>query len=303
MSEPLVVDTLMWGHARFTGVFVVAGERTALVESGSKATAPEVLAALGRLGVDDVDWIVVTHVHLDHAGGAAPLAAAFPRARVAVHRRGAPHLAAPEKLWASVGRVYGPAEMERLWGGVDPIAADRIHALDDGDVVDLGGRALRALDTPGHASHHHALLDDATGAMFVGDALGVRLPDLGVVRPATAPPEVDVPAALASIERIRAARPASLWFSHFGPHDRGARVAGVDDVCDEAAAALRRWESWVRAARRDAPGDVVDRVGRRARAELAGTLSDDELDRLDATAPVWVNVAGLARYLERADGA
>ena len=303
MTAPRVVDTRMWGHAEFTGVFVVSGERTALVEAGSKATAPAVLAELERLGVDDVDWIVVTHVHLDHAGGAGPLAAAFPRARVAVHPRGAPHLAAPEKLWSSVGRVYGPAEMERLWGGVDPVPAERIHALDDGDAVDLGGRRLVAVETPGHASHHHALLDDATGAAFVGDALGVRLPDLGVVRPATAPPEVDVPAALASIERIRARRPQTLWFSHFGPHDRGARSASVDDVCDEAAGALRRWEDWVRRARRDAPDDVVGEVARRARAELDGTLSPAQLDRLDATAPVWVNVAGLARYVERAESA
>lgn len=299
MTAPLVVDTLMWGHAEFTGVFVVEGRRTALVEAGSKATAPRVLAGLERLGIADVDWIVVTHVHLDHAGGAAPLAAAFPGARVAVHRRGAPHLAAPAKLWASVGRVYGPEEMERLWGGVDPVPADRIHALDDGDVVDLGGRRLRAVETPGHASHHHALLDDATGAVFVGDALGVRLPDLGVVRPATAPPEVDVPAALASIERLRALGAETLWFSHFGPHDRGARAGTVDDVCDEASAELRRWEEWVRAARRDAPGDVVGEVARRARAQLEGTLPDGALDRLDATAPVWVNVAGLSRYLER----
>ena len=164
------IDTVMLGEPGITGAFLVRGERTALVETGPRSTVEEVLKSLADAGVTDLDVIAVTHVHLDHAGAAGTLAGLFRSAVVAVHEIGAPHLVDPSKLWASAARIYGD-EMERMWGGVDPLPAERLRPLRDGDLIDLGGASLRALATPGHASHHHAFLEESTGTLFAGDAL------------------------------------------------------------------------------------------------------------------------------------
>jgi glyoxylase-like metal-dependent hydrolase (beta-lactamase superfamily II) len=186
--------------------------------------------------------------------------------------------------------------MEALWGGIDPIDADRIRALEDGDKIDLGGRILQAIDTPGHAGHHHAYLDDDTGLMFCGDALGVRLPDTGAVRPATPPPEFDLERAIASIERIRSIAPTALWPTHFGRFP-----ASVDAACEEAIEALRSWSRWVEEAR--ATTDDIDvateLVKKRARAALEGRLAPDEIRRLEQTTSYRMNVSGYMRYFDR----
>jgi glyoxylase-like metal-dependent hydrolase (beta-lactamase superfamily II) len=293
VTEPITIDVQMQGIEGITGAFVVSGELTALVETGPKSSLRHLLRGLRQAGVDEVDLIVVTHVHLDHAGAAGTLAARWPRATVAVHEVGAPHLVEPSRLWSSATRIYGD-DMERLWGGIDPVPAERVRALGDGDVIDLGGRTLRALDTPGHAYHHHALLDDATGAMFVGDALGVVLQDVGLVRPATPPPEFNLKAAITSIERIRDSSPTSVWPTHFG------RAKGsVEEVCEEAIEALQRWETWVREARAD--GTELDRVAalvaRRARREMEQDLSERALERLERTTSYRMNTWGYLRYL------
>ncbi|MDQ3939783.1 MAG: MBL fold metallo-hydrolase, partial [Actinomycetota bacterium] len=175
MTEPIVIDTKMHNYDAITGTFVVSGARTALVETGPKSSVQNVLAGLDAHGIDALDWIIVTHVHLDHAGAAGTLAQHFPAARIAVHGIGAPHLADPRKLWTSAARIYGD-RMDELWGGIDPVPEERIVVVNDGDRIDLGGRELQAVETPGHAYHHHAFLDTSTGALFTGDALGVRLP-------------------------------------------------------------------------------------------------------------------------------
>lgn len=291
----------MHGRDGITAAFVVRGERaTALVETGPKSTYDVVVAALDDAGVRELDWIVVTHVHLDHAGAAGTLARRWPRARVAVHSVGAPHLVDPAKLWSSARRIYGD-DMERLWGGIDPIEAERVRALDDGDTIDLGGRSLRAVETPGHAYHHHAFLDDATGALFTGDALGVRLPDAGVIRPASPPPEFHLERALGSIERIRKLAPTRLWFTHFGPHDAGAGGSGVDQTCERAGEALRTWAGWVDDARRDGRSvdDVSADVARRARADMEASLAPETVDRLEDTTSYRMNVWGYMRYFDK----
>ncbi|MEA2497822.1 MAG: hypothetical protein QOH26_227, partial [Actinomycetota bacterium] len=225
-----IIDTKMHGRDGITGTFLVQGEKTALVESGPKSSLRHVLAGLEEAGVTSLDWIVVTHIHLDHAGAAGSLALRFPEATVAVHEIGAPHLIDPAKLWSSASRIYGD-KMDQLWGGIDPIPPQRIHELSDGDKIDLGGRSLQAIETPGHARHHHAFLDDETGAIFTGDAMGVRLQDVGLLRPATPPPEFDLETAIASIRRIQEMHPSSLCLTHFGPTE------DVDATCEQAVEA------------------------------------------------------------------
>lgn len=297
MDQPILIDTKMHGMEGITGCFVVKGsERTALVETGPKSSLEHVLKGLEDAGVDALDWIVVTHIHLDHAGAAGTLAARFPTARVAVHEVGAPHLADPSKLWSSAARIYGE-RMDELWGGIDPIDPERITALTGGDEIDLGGRKLTAHETPGHARHHHTYVDDATGIAFTGDAMGVRLADVGVVRPATPPPEFDLEDAIASIEKIRALGASELWLTHFGSQ----KPQSQDEVCDEAVTALRSWAEWVKDARASTEDldEIAAQVQKRAEEDLGGRLTPDAIDRMEQTTSYWMNTWGYVRYLDR----
>jgi glyoxylase-like metal-dependent hydrolase (beta-lactamase superfamily II) len=300
MTEPLVIDTKMHGLDGITGTFLLQGEKTALVETGPKSSVEHVLAGLERAGIESLDWIVPTHIHLDHAGAAGTLLKHFPEATVAVHSIGAPHLVDPSKLWKSASRIYGDA-MESLWGGIDPIPQDKVRALDDGDKIDLGGRSLQAIETPGHAYHHHAFLDDATGNLFTGDALGVRLPDVGVMRPATPPPEWHVEKAIASIERIRELDPTAVWLTHFGPQDRGTNASSVAETCDRAIASIRRWETWVREARAQSGelDEVTNLVQEHARRALEEGLPDELVERMEQTTSYRMNVSGFMRYIDK----
>ena len=276
------------------------GEKTALVETGPKTSVDNVLAGLSENQVERLDWIVVTHIHLDHAGAAGTLAGRFPEAKVAVHGVGAPHLVDPSKLWKSASRIYG-ARMDSLWGGIDPIDESRIQVLEDGDKVDLGGRSLQAIETPGHAYHHHAYLDDATGFLFTGDALGVKLPDVGVARPATPPPEFHLEKAVDSIERLRSIRPTAMWLTHFGPQDSGVRALSVDDICDESIDALKKWDGWVSEARSqsDELSEVAALVKERARGAMEGGLEPELIERMEQTTSYEMNTSGYIRYQDK----
>ena len=290
-----VIDTNMHGFRGVTGTFLVRGEKTALIETGPKNRVEDVLAGLASAGVDELDMIVVTHIHLDHAGAAGTLAERFPDARVFVHEVGAPHLVDPSKLWSSASRIYGEL-MTALWGGIDPIPKDRIEVLHDGDKIDLGGRSLQAVETPGHAFHHHAYLDDATGTVFTGDALGVRLPDVTSIRPTTPPPELDIEKMIESIRRIQSMRPERVCLTHFGPAD-----APVEDVCAEAIEVVQKWAEWVRDARATTTelAEVTEIVAAKAREDLEGRLPPQEVERLEQTTSYRMNTMGYMRYFDK----
>ena len=300
MSDIEIIDTHMLGVAGITATYLIRGEQTALIETGPKSSVDHVLSGLESCGVSSLDWIVVTHIHLDHAGAAGTLAQRWPQARVAVHPIGAPHLIDPSKLWTSAARIYGDA-MTRMWGGVDALAADRIHVLEDGDSIDLGERTLTAVETPGHAYHHHAFVDDLSGSVFVGDALGVRLGDAGIVRPATPPPEFHLEKAVESIAHIKELGATAMWLTHFSRHDDGGGGT-VAAVCEEAADGLRQWGSWVQAARSEQQDDLdaaTAYVAKRARAELEAKLSEEAADRVESTTSTRMNTWGYLRYLEK----
>ena len=255
---------------------------------------PSLLAALAGLGLgpSDLAGVVVTHIHLDHAGGVGDVAAAFPGATVYVHEKGARHLADPSRLVASAARVYGDL-LDRLYGRLEPTPADRIKVLGDGDQVAVGpNRTLTAVDSPGHAKHHLGLHDSETGILFVGDAVGVRLPDVGVLRPATPPPDFDLGLALDSLGRFAARRPSALALAHYGvvPGDPA-------DTLDEAAEVLRRWVAGGGGgvARRPRHPDALSAA---FGSELAGVGTDDQA-RLETLNGVHSNAAGIRRWLER----
>ena len=300
MIEPYVIDTVMHKKVGITAAYLLRGEKTALLETGPKSSLEHTIAGLEAAGVDGLDWIIVSHIHLDHAGAAGTLATRFPDARVAVHEVGAPHLVDPTKLWSSASRIYGD-RMEELWGGIDPIASDRIHVIANEETIDLGGATLRAIETPGHAYHHHAFLLEDGGYVFTGDALGVRLPDVGIVRPATPPPEFHLEKAIASIERIRSLGASRLYPTHFGPHDDGERVQDIDGLCDEAIEALRKWSEWVLEARAQTEelDEAADLVAKQARSHLEATLDEESITRMDNTTSYWMNTWGYMRYFDK----
>ncbi|MDT7572547.1 MAG: hypothetical protein QOE05_2721 [Actinomycetota bacterium] len=297
-----LIDTCMGGYDGITAAYLIASDRPALVETGAALSAERVVASLASLGIgaNDLATIVVTHIHLDHAGGVGDLAAAFPNAEVVVHERGARHLVAPERLVASARRVYGEV-MDRVFGDLLPTPVERVRALDDIDSVDLGGgRSLRSHWSPGHASHHVGLLDSETNDLYVGDAAGIYVPEADLVKPATPPPDFDLPVALASIESFRALQPDRLLFSHYGP------VTAIDETLDASVEELELWVEMTRDVRRQGLDldHAVAAVRDRTRERYAAIEAEPELrakhEVLNSDA---ANLNGILRWLDKVEPA
>ena len=199
------------------------GGRVAVIDSGANSSVPLVERALAELGLerDAVDWLFLTHVHLDHAGGAGALLERLPRARALVHPRGAAHLLDPTRLEAATIAVYGQAAFERLYGKLVPIPAERLQQTANGEHVQLGSTQLLILHTPGHALHHQVLFDAEARAVFTGDTFGVSYRELDCERaafivPTTTPTQFDPEQLLDSVRRIEELEPESIYLTHYG---------------------------------------------------------------------------------------
>jgi glyoxylase-like metal-dependent hydrolase (beta-lactamase superfamily II) len=302
--EVFQIDTRMAGYEGITAGYLIRSDRPCLVETGTAPSAPVVRDALTRLGIGPADLatVVVTHIHLDHAGGAGDIAAMYPAAQIVVHQRGARHLADPTRLMSGARLVYGDA-LDRLFGVLAPVPADRIIALDDTGMVDLGGgRRLDSYYSPGHAKHHVGLVDSDSGDLYTGDAAGVYIPDTGDLRPATPPPDFDLEVALASVRRFAELRPSRLLFSHYGP------VTDVAQTLDRSVEEIRVWVEETRRARAagldldHAVAMVVERT--KARYAAFGPEADPALavkfDRISGSA---ANVSGIMHWLDKTEAA
>lgn len=284
----------MRGWGGITAVYYLPAERPAIIETAPTSSLDHVLKGLDEAGVGDLEWIVLTHIHLDHAGAVGHLAERFPRARIVVREEGAPHLVDPSRLWASASRLY--PDIDQVWGMMKPVPQDRIDSVSsDGPVADLGGgRVLEAIYAPGHAKHQMALLDPSRGDIFVGDAIGVYLPDAGVIRPATPPPEFDREVSIQTIEKLKAVGAPRVFPTHFGP------VPDPEAAYDEAA---ERIHSWVETAEEVTSGggsvdDVTEAFVAKARVDYAH-LSKQVMDKLEETTSYALNAAGITRYLTK----
>lgn len=288
------IDTLLGGWTKATAGYLLTGEMPLLIETGSQSSVPVLLEALCQLGLgeDDLAGVAVTHIHLDHAGGVGDVARAFPKAVIYVHELGARHLVDPSRLIASAERVYG-ARLDGLYGRLDPSPADRICVLHDNDVVDLGAsRTLMAIDSPGHAKHHLGFLDSASGVLFSGDAVGVRLPGGGVLRPATPPPDFDLDLALNSMRRFALLRPQHIAFTHYG-----LIPESPEDILEEATSTLKAWaDEAVRAYREGI--DIAEAFDARFVEDYSGVdpLTRERLETLNG---VHANAAGFRRWIEK----
>nr|WP_184988070.1 MBL fold metallo-hydrolase [Sphaerisporangium rubeum] len=288
----------MAGYTGITAGYLILGDRPCLVETGTSTSAPVVRDALTSLGVgpDDLATVVVTHIHLDHAGGVGDIAGFYPRAEIVVHEKGARHLANPARLMASARMVWGD-QLDVLFGTLSPTDASRIHALGDTGAIDLGGgRTLNSHYSPGHAKHHVGLLDSATGDLYVGDAAGVYLPETGDLRPATPPPDFDLRTALDSVALFGALGPQRLLFSHYGP------VADVTATLERSAEELRVWVDLTRQAHTEGLDldHAVAMVRDRTRERYAASTSDDEAvrERFEMLSGAPSNVAGILHWLD-----
>lgn len=299
-DEVYAIDTQMAGHAGITSSYLIRGSRPCLIETGTALSAPVVIDALAKLGIgpDDLATVVVTHIHLDHAGGVGDIAAAYPHAQVVVHEKGARHLADPTKLVASAQRVFGP-DMDRMFGPLIATPTERLVTLGEEGFVDLGdGRRLDAFHNPGHASHHVALVDSQTGDLYTGDAAGVFVPDTAEVRPATPPPDFDLGLALDSLSRMRDAKPARLLFSHFGP------VTDVELVFEQSEEELRYWVEQVSQAYHAGMDleHAIAMVKEKDRERHPAFYSDDERAiKFEELSSTGAQVSGIWRWLEKSN--
>jgi glyoxylase-like metal-dependent hydrolase (beta-lactamase superfamily II) len=272
----------------------------ALVDPGPSSSLPTLRHELQASGISlaDVDVILLTHIHLDHAGATGTIVAEHPRVRVHVHEKGAPHMASPQRLIESATRLYGDA-MERLWGAIEPVPPAAIVSLVGGESIAAGGRRLRVASTPGHASHHVSYLSDESGIAFVGDVAGVRLAAGSYALPPTPPPDIDLEAWRDSLRRIRAWNADTLFVTHFGPHGSvPAHLSGLEEqmgiAADLARASLAREED-----DRDREAWFIERM----RAELRRHVGEADLESYELAGRFDLNWRGLARYWRKRTGA
>ncbi|HEX2027098.1 MAG TPA: MBL fold metallo-hydrolase [Nitriliruptorales bacterium] len=298
----LAIDTLTAGLTRATAGYLLNAPRPALIECGPALSIEHVIAGLREVGLDpdDLAYLVLTHVHLDHAGGAGDLARAFPAATVVVSEVGAPHLRDPDRLNASSRRVYGEL-MDTVYGDCTAVDGERLLAVGDGHRLDLGGgRTLEMLYTPGHAKHHIGVFDHSTGVVFSGDSVGVKLPGMTAIRPATPPADFHLEAATASLRRYIERDPNRVYLAHYGPVDPPV------DALQEGIERLHQWAEVAEQAYREHPEleHVVEVLAARFGHEADPSTVDDDRDagrRVELLSGLRSNAAGLLRYFQRRD--
>jgi glyoxylase-like metal-dependent hydrolase (beta-lactamase superfamily II) len=229
--EISAIDAALIRHGMASIHLLRAGDEAALIDCGTGHSLPNVLAALAHKGIaaDRLRYVILTHVHLDHASGAGAAMRAFPNAQLVVHPRGARHMIDPSKLVAGATEVYGAAAMADMYGDILPVDAARVIETHDGYVLDFNGRTLEFIDTPGHAKHHHCIWDARSQGWFTGDTFGLAYPECTVdgrafIFPTTSPVQFDPPAMRASVGRLLARNPQAMYLTHYG------RVTGVAEL-------------------------------------------------------------------------
>jgi len=286
-SDLYYVDTGMYDVEEYGSVYLLNDDRPALIDTGIGTNYERILDLLAEAGVapEELAVIAVTHVHLDHAGGAGLLAEACPNAEVFVHETGARHLVDPSRLWEGTKAAVG--EQIDFYTEPEPVPEERLITLGDGGEIDLGTHSLNAHHAPGHAPHQVVFEDPANDAVFTADAAGIYTPSTDEVHVTSPPPQFDLEQALADVEMLSDIDPETLLYAHFGP-------APTADRLDEYADRLDSWVEEVATVRDDAGSDeaVIDHF--QTALETPAVWSD-----VKARAEIAMNVRGVLRYLDQ----
>ena len=272
------------------------GGHRSIVDPGPASTIPTLREKLRSQGlsVANLNAILLTHIHLDHAGATGSLVKENPRLKVYVHKLGAPHMIDPSKLLTSAARLW-PETLHQLFGETLPVPEQNLQILEGGETLSLGARKLTVLYTPGHASHHVSYFDDAEGLAFVGDTTGIRIENGPYILPATPPPDIDLSIWDDSLAAIRARRPARLFLTHFG------NAHNPDEHITEFRERLHRWSDVAAECLRKAPSEsaALDAFVAKARSEMEEHLGRVEAEHHSFTAGLNLSFLGLARYLRK----
>lgn len=292
-AETHLADVRMFQQEAFGAIYLIDDDRKAIIETATSWEVERILEAVRAFGLKpaDIDALVVSHIHLDHAGGAGFLLQDMPRATVYVHERGHKHLVDPTKLVASAREVLGPEEAE-LFGTMRPIPADRLVAVKDGDRLELGKHELVFLDSPGHAPHELTILDERNRCLYTGDAAGLYFPGDEILMPIAPAPAFDLEKNLRTFERLLTLKPRALLFSHYGPHTRPKEAI---------EAMMVAYPAWARVVREKLAAIGEDGVTRELydmSCRAARRYPKDFLERR-----IRVSITGLAMYHERMERA
>lgn len=301
MIKPLAagldyVDLQFLGKPEIIATAILRGAGgVALIDPGPSTTIDNLRTALKQkgIGIGDVSQLLLTHIHLDHAGATGSLLRENPSIEVVVHERGAPHMADPAKLLASATRLYGEADMERLWGEFIAVPASNLRPVRGGETIVAGGRHLDVAYTPGHASHHVSYFDRASRVAFVGDTAGIRRGAGHYVMPPTPPPDIDLEAWRESEAKILAWDPDTLFMTHFGPY-HGARlqVQQLWQNIDGWNRIVKRLIADAKLTEEQRQQAFVDEAFR----ELRRAVGEQEADRYSRAGRLDYSWQGLARY-------
>jgi glyoxylase-like metal-dependent hydrolase (beta-lactamase superfamily II) len=287
-----IIDTMALGKLGVVAAYLVSGKERALIDMGYRSSAQSVIHDLEQdgLGADDIDYLLPTHVHLDHSGGCGTLAEKYVDASVRVHPKGMPHLADPSKVWVGAGELFGPLLMEQF-GKPQPIARSRLREVSDNEQISLGsGLTLRTLWTPGHASHHLSYELEGAGSVATGDAVGIIYPNVPILVPTTPPTSFDLSLAIGSLERIRDTRPARILAPHYGV------MADATKLIADNIQALKDWEVKIGSMLKDgATPEQITRTLTDETARRAGQSLGIMPDYLSVS--IKVSVLGFIRYL------
>jgi glyoxylase-like metal-dependent hydrolase (beta-lactamase superfamily II) len=292
------VDLNFLGRPQIIATAVFRGAAgVALVDPGPSTTLPGLIETLAAHGIAtaDVRKVLLTHIHLDHAGATGSLLEKNPSIEVFVHEHGARHVIDPSKLMASATRLYG-ADMDRLWGEVKPVAASQVRVLKGGERLEAGGRDLEVAATPGHAIHHVSYFDRAARVAFVGDVAGIRRGSGTYILPPTPPPDIDLEAWRTSADRILAWDPDTLFLTHFGPY------GGVRPHFQQLFERIDTWSALVRKLLADASIDDRERENRfvaTALDDIKRTIGEVEAGHYSRAGRLDYSWQGLARYWTR----
>jgi glyoxylase-like metal-dependent hydrolase (beta-lactamase superfamily II) len=307
ISEGLYcLETGLYRHGLAACYLVRSADRLAFVDTGAENSVPGLLGVIADLGLtpDHVDYVIPTHVHLDHGGGAGGLMAACPNARLVIHPKGAAHMIDPSRLIAGSTAVYGEEAFARDFGAPVPIPEERVILGEDGATYDLGGRPLRFLDTPGHANHHGCIYDETSRGFFTGDTFGISYREFDTAAgpwlfAPTTPVAFDPDAWLASLDKLMSYEPRVMYLTHYGPVEDPAKL--VNDV----RASIHALAEIALAEEGQADPDRESRLQRAVRAYLTASarahgvaLSDDGIAAL-LSLDTDLNAQGLEVWLKR----